>query len=176
MAPSVARARASPWPSRSPPRLSPFSYASTAGPLSVLAMSSTNYTETFIQVAEDCPAQSAQVPPAGPASRPPTIALLQYRLLSERPYELTSDDLLFEVHAIRQNIEPPERTAQREAFFAKPQACLRSSPLAKRYGWGFHHDGQGRVALVPLGSTRYQELSEDSSLTQLRAMRSRRAS
>ena len=99
-----------------------------------------------------------------------------YRLLSERPYELTSDDLLFEVHAIRQNIEPPERTAQREAFFTKPQACLRSSPLAKRYGWGFHHDGQGRVALVPLGSTRYQELSEDSSLTQLRAMRSRRAS
>ena len=139
-------------------------------------MSSTNYTETFIRVAEDCPAQDAQEPPAGPAGKPPTIALLQYRLLSERPYELTSDDLLFEVHAIRQNIEPPERAAQREVFFAKPQACLRSSPLAKRYGWGFHHDGQGRVALVPRGSTRYQELSDDASLTQLKAMRSRRAS
>ena len=139
-------------------------------------MSSTNYAETFIRVAEDCPAQDAQEPPAGPAGKPPTIALLQYRLLSERPYELTSDDLLFEMHAIRQNIEPPERAAQREAFFAKPRACLRSSPLAKRYGWGFHHDGQGRVALVPLGSTRYQELSDDASLTQLRAMRSRRAS
>lgn len=68
------------------------------------------------------------------------------------------------------------REARREAFFTKPQACLRSSPLAKRYGWGFHHDGQGRVALVARDSPRYRELAEDSSLTQLGAMRSRRAS
>lgn len=139
-------------------------------------MSSTNYTETFIQVAEDCPTQVAQEPPAGPAGKPPTIALLQYRILSERPYELTSDDLLFEVHAIRQGVEPQEREARREALFAKPQACLRSSPLAKRYGWGFHHDGQGRVALVARDSPRYRELAEDSSLTQLGTMRSRRSS
>ncbi|WP_298711512.1 DUF6157 family protein [Micrococcus sp. 2A] len=42
----------------------------------------------------------------------------------------------------------------REAFFAKSQACLRASPLGKRHGWGLHHDAEGRVALVPLGSAR----------------------
>ncbi|WP_257154275.1 DUF6157 family protein [Actinomyces bowdenii] len=48
--------------------------------------------------------------------------------------------------------------------------------MAERYGWGFHPDSQGGVALVPLGSTRYRELSEDSSLTHLGPMHSCRAS
>lgn len=136
-------------------------------------MGSTNYIDTFIQVAEDCPATEAEAPPA--AGTAPTVAAIQYELIWEHPYELTSDDVLFEVFARRRGIEQAERAEAREAFLAKDQACLRSSPLTKRYGWGVHHDAAGRVALVPLGSERYAELASDPSLRQLRALRSRRA-
>lgn len=136
-------------------------------------MGSTNYTSTFIAVAEDCPATTGEVPTA--PAKGPTIASLQYDLLAEHPYELTSDDLLFAVHAQRRAI-PQEQWAQaREDFFAKSQACLRSSPLGKRYGWGLHHDAEGRVALVAVGSARYEELAHDVSLQQTRALRSKRA-
>lgn len=136
-------------------------------------MGSTNYRGTLIRVAEDCPVEVAEQPPV--SERSPSVAALQYALLSEHPYELSSDDLLFEVYATRQSVPPEERAQAREAFFAKSQACLRASPLGKRYGWGTHHDTEGRVALVPLGSERYQELASDPSVTQLQAMRSKRA-
>ncbi|QIM19556.1 hypothetical protein G7066_15000 [Leucobacter coleopterorum] len=136
-------------------------------------MGTTNYISTFIQVAEDCPELDAQEPPLG--SKAPSIAELQYQLISEHPYELTSDDVLFEVHAIRKGIPAEKKREEREAFFAKSQACLRASPLGKRYGWGVHSDAAGRVALVPLGSNEYRALAEDASVKQLRAMRSKRA-
>lgn len=137
-------------------------------------MGSTNYIETFIQVAEDCPADRAIEPPAG--GKAPTVASLQHALITERPYELTSDDVLFKVHAMRQNIADESRERARAEFLAKSQACLRASPLGKRYGWGIHHDADGRVALVPLGSTDYARLATDPDIKQLKAMRSKRAS
>lgn len=136
-------------------------------------MGSTNYTGTFIQVADDCPVRAAEQPPV--SDKAPTVAALQYALISERPYELTSDDVLFEVHAARQALPTEARTAAREEFFAKDRACLRSSPLGKRYGWGIHHDTDGRVALVPLGTDEYQALAADPAVKQLKAMRSKRA-
>ena len=136
-------------------------------------MGSTNYTGTFIQVADDCPAETAEQPPAG--GKAPTVAALQHQLISARPYELTSDDVLFEVYAVRRSVSADERPAAREAFFSKDQACLRSSPLGKRYGWGIHHDTQGRIALVPRGSEEYRRLSTDPAVKQLKAMRSKRA-
>lgn len=132
----------------------------------------TNYTDTFIRVARDCPVQEAQVPPAGKAQA--TVAQLQHELLVDAPYTMTSDDLLFEVQAIRQDIAQEARTEARQRFFAKPQACLRSSPLTKRYGWGLHSDAQCRVALVPLGSEEYLKASEDTTLRQIEALRSKR--
>lgn len=116
-------------------------------------MGTTNYAQVFIQVAEDCPVNAAEVPAA--SNKGPTVASLQHEILASRPYELTSDDLLFEVHAARTGVAESEREEERRAFFAKSQACLRASPLAKRYGWGLHHDEQSRVALVALGSNRY---------------------
>ncbi len=136
-------------------------------------MGTTNYYDTFIAVAPDCPVVSAEVP-AGRAAAP-TIAQLQYELIAEHPYAFTSDDVLFAVHARRQGIPESELAAERERFFARDQACLRSSPLGKRYGWGLHHDAEGRVALVPVGSEEYRRLAEDAALTQTRAMRSKRA-
>lgn len=132
----------------------------------------TNYTDTFIQVAEDCPAVAAEAPPRSPDR--PSIAAVQHALLSERPYGYTSDELLFEVHVVRNGIGAEGRDAEWRAFSAKSHACLRASPLAKRYGWGFHHDSASHVALVPLGSEQYERLAGDAALAQRRAMRSKR--
>lgn len=136
-------------------------------------MGTTNYTGTFIQVADDCPVQAAELPPVN--ENAPSVAALQYQLVSQRPYGLTSDDVLFEVHCSRSSIPGDARDAARAEFFAKDRACLRSSPLGKRYGWGIHHDADGRVALVPLGSEEYRELAADAVVKQLKAMRSKRA-
>lgn len=132
-------------------------------------MGTTNYTDTFIQVADDCPVTEAEVPPEKPRS--PSIAALQHALISAHPYELTSDDVLFEVHRLRQQAD----AGSRDDYFAKDRACLRSSPLSKRYGWGVHHDTHGHVALVAVESQRYAELAADTSLRQTKAMRSKRA-
>ncbi|KQQ00022.1 MULTISPECIES: DUF6157 family protein [unclassified Rathayibacter] len=131
----------------------------------------TDYFSTFIAVAADCPVATAAVPPDGAK---PTVASLQYALLHERPYELTSDDVLFTVHALRSGIPDDERDAERERFFARDQPCLRASPLPKRYGWGLHYDAEGRVALVGAGTPLYDELLSRSDLVQKAAMRSSR--
>jgi hypothetical protein len=135
-------------------------------------MHTTNYFDTFIAVAEDCPAGASEVPPT---QQPPTIAGLHFELIAAQPYARTSDEVIFETYARRAGIAENERDAAREAFFSKGQPCLRSSPLGKRYGWGIHSDAGGRVALVPCGTPEYERLSQDSGVTQTRAMRSRRA-
>ncbi|VXC36822.1 DUF6157 family protein [Pseudoclavibacter sp. 8L] len=136
-------------------------------------MGTTNYASTFIQIADDCPVDEAEAPPE--SAKGPTIASLQHALIAAHPYEYTSDDVLFETYAVRNAIPAEERAAARAAFFAKDQACLRASPLGKRWGWGIHSDEEARVALVPLGSDEYEEKAGDESLTQLKAMRSKRA-
>ncbi|EWS81675.1 hypothetical protein BF93_16055 [Brachybacterium phenoliresistens] len=134
-------------------------------------MSTTNYYDTFIQVAEDCPVQQAATPPERPS---PTVARLQFELLRAEPYAMTSDDLLFAVHARRKDIPEQDRDQARTAFFARSQACLRASPLPQRYGWGIHHDAEGRIALVAAGTEDYRRFAEDEDLAQVRAMRSSR--
>ena len=135
-------------------------------------MHTTNYFDTFIEVAEDCPADAAQEPPTAAA---PTIAALHYELIAAEPYTRTSDDVIFETHARRAGVPDSERDAAREAFFAKGQPCLRSSPLGKRYGWGVHADAEGRVAVYPVDSAEYRRLAADPGIAHTRAMRSRRA-
>ena len=134
-------------------------------------MGTTNYTSTFIRVADDCPVEVAEPPPD---KKTPTVASLQYALITENPYALTSDDVIFEVHATRKGIPDEDKPAAREEFFSKGQPCLRSSALAKRYGWGIHHDADNHVALVPLGSDEYTTLSDNPSTKQLKAMKSKR--
>lgn len=136
-----------------------------------MAPHTTNYRSTFIEVAEDCPTSHAQEPPE---TDDPTIAALHYRLIAEHPFARTSDDVIFETHALRHGVGPDDAEA-RAAFFSKGQPCLRSSPLGKRYGWGIVHDADGRVALVPRESDEYAELVANADLAHTRAMRSRRA-
>ncbi|MGW9627486.1 DUF6157 family protein [Microbacterium sp. NPDC055521] len=130
----------------------------------------TNYTNTFIEVSEDCPAAYGVEPPIAENL---SIAALHYRLLSEEPYTRTSDDVLFETHALRKGIDPGDADARAE-FFSKGQACLRASPLGKRYGWGTHHDEHGRVAMFPRDSEEYAALAADPAIAHTRAMRSSR--
>lgn len=134
-------------------------------------MHTTNYANAFIAVAEDCPAEIGCAPPE---KTPPTIARLQYEIIRDNPYRFTSDDVLFTVHLIRNQIDPADAAARRAEFFSRGQACLRASPLAKRYGWGIHHDAEARVALYARGSEEYRRLSQDAALEQVKAMRSAR--
>lgn len=131
----------------------------------------TNYIDTFIEVAEDCPIAHATEPPV---AEQPSIAAMHYRLIAEQPYARTSDDVIFETYALRNGFAVDD-SAARASFFSKGQPCLRSSPLGKRYGWDVHHDAEGRVALVPRDSAEYTALAADPALAHTRAMRSRRA-
>lgn len=133
----------------------------------------TNYYDTLIEIAEDCPVETATIPPIKGDTK--TIAARQYEMIADHPYEHTSDDVLFAVHAQRHEIPKANRTRAREEFFAKDQPCLRASPLGKRYGWGIHSDSKGRVALVAAESGEYQALKADPAIAAVKAMRSRRA-
>ena len=136
-----------------------------------MAAHTTNYTSTFIEVAEDCPIDHTQEPPSGES---PTIAALHYRLIAEQPFARTSDDVIFTTWALRHGVDPADASARAE-YFSKGQACLRASPLGKRYGWGILHDAEGRVTLVPRESEEYARLAADPELGHTRAMRARRA-
>ena len=136
-------------------------------------MSSTNYFNTLIEVAEDSSATTGEPPPV--AGDEKSVAALTYEMLHAHPYEFTSDDVVFSVFAARKGVPKEALKAQRERFFAKGQACLRASPLAKRYGWGIHSDEEGRVALYGVDSKEYRGLVADGSVVKKKAMRAKRA-
>jgi hypothetical protein len=134
----------------------------------------TNYYNTFIEVAEDCPASTAEVPTPRKAGDK-TIAMYQYDMISQHPYRYTSDEVLFEVYAQRNNIPSAEVEAEHHRFFSKGQPCLRSSPLGKRHGWGIHHDAEGKIAIYAVESQEYRRLTNDAGVHHVKAMRSKRA-
>ncbi len=136
-------------------------------------MHTTNYTNTFIKIAPDCPVTKGETPPVKGGNK--TVANLQYEIIGGHPYEYTSDDVIFEVYAMKANIAKQNLKKEREKFFSKGQPCLRSSPLAKRYGWGFHYNAEGKVAAYAAGTAAYKKLSEDKTLKQVNAMRSKKA-
>lgn len=134
---------------------------------------STNYYNAFIEVAEDCPALQGEIPQAKGDKK--TVALMQFEKIAKHPYVYTSDDLLFGIFAERGELGEAELEAEREKFFSKGQACLRSSPLGKRYGWGIHFNAEGKVAIYPRESGEYIRFRDDPALEHTRAMRSKRA-
>jgi hypothetical protein len=134
-----------------------------------MAPHTTNYFDTMIMVAPDCPVNEGIIPP-----RPGTVAAMQYEKLTAEPYSRTSDDLLFEVFAERNGIAAAEQAAARAAFFSRGQPCMRSSPLVKTYGWGVHHDMAGRVAIYGVDTAEYRNLVGRDDVTKLTGMRSQR--
>lgn len=136
-------------------------------------MESTNYFNTFIEIAEDCPIQTGEVPPIKGDKK--TVANLQYEMLMANPYKFTSDDVLFSVFARRKEIPEDEIEEQRRIYFSKGQPCFRSSPLTKRYGWGIHSNEEGKIAMYGAETEDYQKFVADESVQKTKAMRSKRA-
>ena len=132
-------------------------------------MKSTNYTSTFITASPDTKARRGTVP-----EKAGSIAAIQHELLAERPYHYTSDDVIFLTHARRADIPRSEWKAARAEFFATPKACLRASPLVKQFGWGLHHDEQGRVALYGVETERYRQFTKQPGMKIIAGMRSSR--
>lgn len=136
-------------------------------------MGSTNYHNTFIEIAEDCPTTIGEVPPIKGEKK--SVANYQFDMLIDHPYKYTSDDILFTVFAIRKEIPENEWDEARLEFFSKGQACFRASPLTKRYGWGVHSNQDGEIAIYGAETKEYQKYLLDKSLEKKKAMRSKRA-
>ncbi|MEH6682202.1 MAG: DUF6157 family protein [Sediminicola sp.] len=131
----------------------------------------TNYKNTFIAVADDCPVNEAGLPRS--KGQLGTVASLQFEMLREHPYKYTSDEVLFAIHAVKKGISPIDRD-EFHSFFSKGQACFRASPLCKRYGWGVHFNDTGKMAIYALESDDYLKYRNDPSLLQTKAMRSKK--
>src|SRR5690554_2712647 len=104
----------------------------------------TNYFDTFIEVAGDTKVTQGTIPPLKDKK---TVARMQYELISDNPYKYSSDDVLFRLFAEKNNIPENELRQAREQFFSKGQACFRASPLPKNYGFGIHSNEEGKIAL-----------------------------
>jgi hypothetical protein len=130
----------------------------------------TNYQNTLIQVADDCPVTIAEIPPIKGDSR--TVANLQYEILSQNPYKFDSDDVLFQVFSIKNDLSESELETARTQFFSKGQPCMRCSPLTKRYGWGIHSDENGKIALIASESEIYQQNADNQLVKNIKAMKS----
>lgn len=136
-------------------------------------MHSTNYRNTFIVVAEDCPVEAGTVPPLNEAKR--TIASLQYEMVAASPYAHSSDDVLFHCAETKRTLDGKGAAVTREEFFAKPQACLRASPLVKKFGWGIHHDANGNIALYGVETAEYAAFLDTDGVKVVKGMRSKKA-
>lgn len=132
----------------------------------------TNYENTFIEVAEDCPAVMGEIPKIKGNTK--TVAAIQFEIIRKNPYKFTSDDVLFQVFADRNDLTKSEYITEREQLFSKGQACLRASPLTKRYGWGIHNDENGKIALYAMETPEYQKFLRDKNLKVVKAMRTSR--
>ena len=131
-----------------------------------------NYYDTFIEVADDCPANKSEIPQ--PKGGKKTQAVLEYEMIANHPHKYTEEDVAFETYATRNNIPKADWPAEREKFLSVGRPCLRTSALGKRYGWGIHNDAHGKVALVPIESPDYKKFATDAKLDHTKAMRSKR--
>lgn len=129
----------------------------------------TNYYDTFIEVAEDTKAVRGTKPPSKTIK---TIAERQFELLANNPYRFSSDDILFRVFADRNDLIKDEYKNARLDFFSKGQPCFRSSPLTKRYGFGIHADSNGKIAMYGMETEQYQQLQINPEVKKVKAMRS----
>jgi hypothetical protein len=136
--------------------------------------------DTFVQVEPDCPVERSVVPANRNESKP-SAHVIQYELLSRHPYRYTLDDLIYEVHIRRSGIPLEEAAANESAIkaelFRKSHPCMRASMLPKKYGWGVHHDPQGRIALYGMETPEYRSFVKNTAggPKLVFAMRSKRA-
>lgn len=130
----------------------------------------TNYRNSFIEIAEDCKAQVGVEPPASKGRK--TIAGWQYERISAEPYRYTSDELMLYLHMERNQIENSQIDSERVRLFSKGQACMRSSSLGKKFGWGIHFDENCKMAIYSVDSIEYTRFKLDPAIMHIKAMRS----
>lgn len=120
-------------------------------------------SNTFVQVAPDCPVTVGGIPPHRNAAKP-SIPSLEYQLLSQDPYRYTHEDLIYEVHIRRQSYSAEELQQNagriREELFMRNHPCMRASMLAKKYGWGIHYDPEGKLAIYGMETEEYRRFIE----------------
>ncbi|WP_134686023.1 DUF6157 family protein [Brevibacillus migulae] len=137
-----------------------------------------SFIHTFIQVAADCPVSEGMIPVGRNGNKP--IHVIQYELLSQNPYQFTHEELIYAVHLIHKNISTEERDMHgeriRRDLFQKKHPCMRASLLPKKYGWGIHFDGQGKMALYGMETKDYQQFVQSAGdrIKVLAAMRNSR--
>lgn len=136
------------------------------------AEETTNYHDALVEVADDCPATVAEMPQARGSRK--TKVVVEYELLAKHPYTYTEEDIAFEVHAVVHNIAKASWPTERKKFLSKGHPHLRVSALAKRYGWGFHNNAEGKIALVAVESPEYKQLLDDPLTAKIKAFRSTR--
>lgn len=131
----------------------------------------------FVEIAPDCALNEAVIPLNRNDKK--TIATIEYELLSSKPYVYTLTELKFATYVQQKQISPIELKTQRkqllDEFLIKPFACMRASPLTKKYGWGAHYNEQGKIAIYAVGSKEYLRLLADKAVNKFFAMRSKRA-
>lgn len=132
----------------------------------------TNYFNSFIEAADDCKASAGTIPLLKNDKK--TIAYRQFELIFKNPYVFSSDDILFQVFADRNDLTASEYDLARELFFSKGQACFRASPLTKQFGWGIHCDSNGKIALYGIDTDQYQQFLDDPNIKKVKAMRASR--
>lgn len=118
-------------------------------------------TDTFVLLAPDSPTKTSIVPAAKEDKRP--IHLIQYELLTARPYQLTLEELIFAVHVERGGLAVAEVKRRKveiwAELFSKSHACMRASALPKKFGWGVHYDSRGKLALFAAESADYRRFA-----------------
>ncbi|MDX2130365.1 MAG: DUF6157 family protein [Chloroherpetonaceae bacterium] len=130
----------------------------------------TNYYNTLIEVAPDTKVNQSTLPTAKKSGK--SVAEMQFEMISPNPYRYTSDEVLFHIYAIRNEIPKAEIAEAKTTFFSKGQPCFRSSPLTKSHGFGVHYDENGKMALIPMESKEYQRFISDEKIKKTKAMRS----
>ena len=78
---------------------------------------------------------------------------MQYELLKNNPYKFTSDEMIFLLHVMRNQIPDEQKDMERERLFSKGQACMRSSGLSKNQN--------SKMAIYGVDSKEYSELKND---------------
>jgi len=79
-------------------------------------MHSTNYANTFIEIAEDCKVNEGTLPPV--KENKVTAANLQFQMVFEAPYKYTSDEVLWGTFAERREFEAHELEELIVAWFS----------------------------------------------------------
>jgi len=133
-----------------------------------------SYKNAFITISDDSDVHNAIVPL--PKNHKPTIASIEYDLISKNPYKYTQEDVQFYTYLIKNNIEfQQDKIGElRDDFFKKPKACFRASPLVKKFGWGIHYDDEGKIALYPVNSEDYSSFLQSDTIKIIKGMRSKR--